>query len=292
MEGILTALAVPFKDGKIAEDYLINHVSSLIRDGVHGFFVLGSISQGPLLTAEERAKVLNILSEYAGNKYVIVQVGGTDWDTIVATVRDAERHNVTGIATIPPIYYKPDYEALKRYLLKLMELTSLPIYIYNFPKAVGFDVTPDILERLLKDGVKVVGIKDSVTDMAEIMGHIVLGIDVFNGIDAVLLSSLIMGAKGGVSGLSNYVPNLIVGIYNAYKEGDLNKARELQGLVYKIYNIMSKYPFPSAHYSLVKLLRYDFGTTKEPLIRPLTREEESKLASELRAIGLNVRNYE
>lgn len=36
-------------------------------------------------------------------------------------------------------------------MLKLMELTSLPIYIYNFPKAIGFDLIPGILERLLKD---------------------------------------------------------------------------------------------------------------------------------------------
>ncbi len=199
MEGILTALAIPFKDGKIAEDYLVNHVSSLIKDGVHGFFVLGSISQGPLLTAEERAKVLSILSEYAGSKYIIAQVGGTDWETIVATIRDAERYNVTGIATVPPIYYKPDYDTFKKYLLKLMELTTLPIYIYNFPRAVGFDVTPDILERLLKDGVKIAGIKDSITDMAEIMGHVILGIEVFHGFDALLLLSLTIGAKGGAS---------------------------------------------------------------------------------------------
>ena len=286
----MTALAVPFRNGRISEDDLINHVSSLVKDGVHGFFVLGSISQGPLLTAEERVKVLSILSEYADGKYVIAQVGGTDWGTIMATIRDAEKYNVTGIATIPPIYYKPDYEGFKAYLLKLMELTSLPIYIYNFPRAVGFDVTPDILERLLKDGVKVAGIKDSVTDITEIMGHVVLGINVFNGIDALLLPSLVIGAKGGVSGLSNYVPNIIVGIYKAYKEGDLNKARELQVLAYKIYNIISKYPFPSAHYSLVKLLRYDFGTVKEPLIHPLTKEEELILASELSAVGSSI-NY-
>lgn len=286
MRGVLTALAVPFKENKLQKDQLIEHVNSLIRAGINGFFILGSIGQGPLLTKEERTEVLKIMRENAYNKYVVVQVGGTDWDTIVSTVKEAEKYEATAIATLPPIYYKPDYETLKRYLTKLSNLTTLPLYIYNYPRNVGFDVTPEILGKLLSDGVKVSGIKDSVTDITEIMGHINLGIEVFNGFDAMILPTLLMGGKGCVSGLSNAVPELVVSVYKYAIEGYIEEARKAQMILYKLFNVVNNYPLPSAHYSLIKLLRYDFGTVKEPLVRPLSDEEEKKLKTELKQLGL------
>ncbi|ARM75451.1 dihydrodipicolinate synthase family protein [Acidianus manzaensis] len=286
MKGVLTALTIPFRENKLAEDDLINHVNSLIKAEVNGFFLLGSVGQGTLLTAEERTRVLDIVKENIDNeKYIVVQIGGTDWNTILTTIKEAEKHEATALATIPPIYYKPDYETLRRYLEKITNLTSLPIYIYNIPRNVGFDVTPEITARLLHNGIKISGIKDTTQDITEIIGHISLGIDVFNGIDAMILPSLIVGGKGCVSGLSNAIPELIVSIYKNTIKGNIEEARKIQLQVYKLFQIVGKYPSPSIHYELVKLLRYDFGNVKEPLIRGLTEDEEKELKLQLDSLG-------
>lgn len=290
MRGILTGLALPFRENKLNKNELIEHINSLVKADVDGFFVLGSIGLGPILSKEEKKEVLDILKEtIPGNKYLVVQVGGTDWDTIVFTVKEAEKHEASAIATVPPIYYRADYETLKRYLLKLSKLTSLPLYIYNFPKNVGLDITPDILGKLLQDEIKIVGIKDTTPDMIEIIGHINLGIEVFNGIDSMTLPTLVMGGKGCISGLSNAIPELVVSIYKNVVYGNFEEAKKSQIIVSRMYNIVSKYPYPAIHYSLIRLLRYDFGNVKEPLVRNLTEEEEKALKNELKSIGFKIR---
>ena len=288
MEGVLPAVAIPFKGSSVDAEGLLNHALSLIKAGVDGFFALGTTGQGILLNVNERRVALEALRQ-ANPRYLVVQVGSPDWDTVTETVKLAERLEADAIATIPPIYYRPDYETLRRYLEKITGLTSLPLYIYNIPQNTGFNVTPELAQRLIKDGVRLGGFKDSTGDLAQIMGFVDLGLSVFNGADRLIVPSLIVGAKGTISALANSVPELVVEAYRAFKAGDMARAMEVQRRLSRLRDAIGKYPSPAVHYSLVKLLRYDFGSVKEPLVRGLSSQEEASLASELRSLGFSVR---
>ncbi|MGC8569927.1 MAG: dihydrodipicolinate synthase family protein [Caldivirga sp.] len=289
MEGVLVALAIPFKSGKVDVDGLITHVSSLVKDGVDGFFPLGTTGIGVLLNLEERETVVKAVAEASGGKPIVVQVGSLDWDTVSGTVKLAERYGASAIASIVPIYYRPDYETIRRYFMKLNQLTELPTFIYNIPGNTGFNVTPDIVARLIKDGVRITGVKDSSGDLGQVMQFIEMGLEVFNGSDHMIAPSIIVGAKGCISALSNSITNLIIDTYRKARNGNVNDALKTQALVTKVRDTVNKYPRPAVHYSLVKLLKYDFGSVKEPLVRGLTSEEEESLASELSKLGLRVR---
>ncbi|WP_291999003.1 dihydrodipicolinate synthase family protein [Caldivirga sp.] len=289
MEGVLVALAIPFKNGKVDANGLITHVSSLVKDGVDGFFPLGTTGIGVLLNLEERETVVKAVAEASGGKPIVVQVGSLDWDTVSGTVKLAERYGASAIASIVPIYYRPDYETIRRYFMKLNQLTELPTFIYNIPGNTGFNVTPDIVARLIKDGVRITGVKDSSGDLGQVMQFIEMGLEVFNGSDHMIAPSIIVGAKGCISALSNSITNLIIDTYRKARNGNVNDALKTQALVTKVRDTANKYPRPAVHYSLVKLLKYDFGSVKEPLVRGLTSEEEESLASELSKLGLRVR---
>lgn len=289
MEGVLSAIAVPFRDGRLDYEGLVNHVESLIKAGVDGFFPLGTTSQGILLNLDERRLVLETVFEHAKGKYVVVQVASTDWNVTIETIRMAERYGADAVASIVPLYYRPDYDTLRRYFSKLAELTKLPIYIYNIPGNVGFNVTPDMVARLIKDGVRISGVKDSSGDIGQVASLVEQGIDVFNGSDHIIAHALAVGAKGCISALSNSIPELVVDIYRRFRSGDMKGAFETQRMVSRIREISGRYQRPAVYYSLVKLLKYDFGGVKEPLVRNLTQEEERRLAEELAAIGLKVR---
>ena len=289
MEGVLVALAIPFKNGKVDANGLITHVSSLVKDGVDGFFPLGTTGIGVLLNLEERETVVKAVAEASGGKPIVVQVGSLDWDTVSGTVKLAERYGASAIASIVPIYYRPDYETIRRYFMKLNQLTELPTFIYNIPGNTGFNVTPDIVARLIKDGVRITGVKDSSGDLGQVMQFIEMGLEVFNGSDHMIAPSIIVGAKGCISALSNSITNLIIDTYREARNGNVNDALKTQALVTKVRDTANKYPRPAVHYSLVKLLKYDFGSVKEPLVRGLTSEEEESLASELSKLGLRVR---
>ncbi|MGC9135782.1 dihydrodipicolinate synthase family protein [Caldivirga sp.] len=289
MEGVLVALAIPFKSGKVDVNGLITHVSSLVKDEVDGFFPLGTTGIGVLLNLEERETVVKAVAEASGGKPIVVQVGSLDWDTVSGTVKLAERYGASAIASIVPIYYRPDYETIRRYFMKLNQLTELPTFIYNIPGNTGFNVTPDIVARLIKDGVRITGVKDSSGDLGQVMQFIEMGLEVFNGSDHMIAPSIIVGAKGCISALSNSITNLIIDTYRKARNGNVNDALKTQALVTKVRDTVNKYPRPAVHYSLVKLLKYDFGSVKEPLVRGLTSEEEESLASELSRLGLRVR---
>ncbi|MFB6470542.1 MAG: dihydrodipicolinate synthase family protein [Vulcanisaeta sp. AZ3] len=288
MEGIFVALAIPFKDGKLDTDSLANHVDSLTKAGVDGFYPFGTTSQGPYLTIEERRSALEIISKHT-NKQLMVHVFSTNWDDVVETVRLAERYGAIAISSIPPIYYKPDYETLKKYYTKLSSLTRLPILIYNIPQNTGFNVTPDLVARLLNDGVRIAGVKDSTGDITQLMGHVRLGITVLNGADSTILPALMIGAKGCISAMSNAFPEVMREMFNDFKAGRLQSAMEKQDLLARVRELIRDYPGVDAYYKLVHLLRYDFGTVKEPYQRPLSNEEVQRLRDGLVRLSLKPR---
>ena len=103
MEGIFVALAIPFKNGRLDTDSLANHVESLTKAGVDGFYPFGTTSQGPYLTIEERRIALETIMKHT-NKQLIVHVFSFDWNEVVETIRLAERFGAIAISSIPPIY--------------------------------------------------------------------------------------------------------------------------------------------------------------------------------------------
>jgi dihydrodipicolinate synthase/N-acetylneuraminate lyase len=288
MEGLFVALAIPFKNGKLDLDSLIRHIESLTKAGVDGFYPFGTTSQGPYLTINERREVLELLAKHT-NKQLIVHVFSFNWDEVVDTVKLAEKYGAVAISSIPPIYYRPDYETIRKYYLKLSEQTKLPIFIYNIPQNTGFNVTPDLVARLISDGVRIAGIKDSTGDITQIMGHVRLGITVFNGADTTIVPALMVGAKGCISAMANVFPELMREMIDDFRAGKLQVAVEKQELIAKVRDLIRDYPGVDAYYRLVHLLRYDFGTVKEPYLRPLSNEEVQKLRDGLVRLGLKPR---
>ncbi|GAB6947111.1 4-hydroxy-tetrahydrodipicolinate synthase [Vulcanisaeta sp. JCM 16161] len=288
MEGIFVALAIPFKNGKLDEESLARHVASLTKAGVDGFYPFGTTSQGPYLTLEERREALDVISRNT-NRQLMVHVFSFDWQDVVETVRLAERYGAVAISSIPPIYYKPDYETLRRYYEKLSQLTKLPIFIYNIPQNTGFNVTPDLIAKLLSDGVRIAGVKDSTGDITQIMGHVRLGITVLNGADSTILPALMVGAKGCISAMANVLPEVMRDMFNDFRAGKLQSAMEKQDLIARIRELIKEYPGVDGYYKLVHLLRYDFGTVKEPYLRPLSDTEVQRLRDGLMRLGLKPR---
>jgi len=288
MEGIFVALAIPFKNGRLDTDSLANHVESLTKAGVDGFYPFGTTSQGPYLTIEERRIALETIMKHT-NKQLIVHVFSFDWNEVVETIRLAERFGAIAISSIPPIYYRPDYETLRRYYTKLSEATKLPIYIYNIPQNTGFNVTPDLVAKLINDGVKIAGVKDSTGDITQIMGHVRLGITVLNGADSTILPALMVGAKGCISAMANVLPEVMRSMFDDFKAGRLQSAMEKQDLIARVRELIRDYPGVDGYYKLVHLLRYDFGTVKEPYLRPLSEPEVQRLRDGLIRLGLKPR---
>lgn len=64
---------------------------------------------------------------------------------------------------------------------------------------------------------------------------------------------------------------------------------EKQDLIARVRELIRDYPGVDGYYKLIHLLRYDFGTVKEPYLRPLSEAEVQKLREGLMRLGLKPR---
>ena len=142
IKGIIPALITPFKeDGAIYETALRNLVDHLIESGVGGFYLTGSTGEGFLMTAEERKKVVEIVIEQTAKRVpIIVHVGTIDTKTAEDLAKHAYDSGANAISSVPPFYYRFEFNEIYNYYKDLASAAPLPLVIYNIPATTGVEI--------------------------------------------------------------------------------------------------------------------------------------------------------
>ena len=200
---------------------------ALVKDGVHGLVVMGTVGENNSLEADEKRDVLRAAVESV-NKRVPVIVGVSEMDTkrAIAFARDAERIGADGLMLLPAMVYVPTEAELVAHFKAVAKETGLPIMLYNNPPAYRVSVGIEAIKQLA-DIPNIVCLKESApdtrrfTDLYNAVGDKIM---LFAGLDDVALEGLILGAKGWVSGLTNAFPKESLAFYDAYKRRDLDTA--------------------------------------------------------------------
>ena len=204
--------------------------AALVRDGVHGVVLLGTVGENNSLTAEEKRTVLKGAVETVGGRVpLIAGVSELTTASAVAYARDAERIGVDGLMVLPAMVYVPTPAELEYHLRAVAQATSLPIMLYNNPPAYRVNIEIETLERLAELR-NIVAIKESApdprrfTDLVNALGERYV---LFAGLDDVVFEALTLGARGWVSGLTNAFPAESLALYEAIRADDLERARRI-----------------------------------------------------------------
>jgi dihydrodipicolinate synthase/N-acetylneuraminate lyase len=204
--------------------------SALVRDGVHGLVVLGTVGENNSLSADEKRAVLKAAVESVGGKVpIIAGVSELTTPSAVAYARDAERIGVNGLMVLPAMVYVPTAAELEHHILAVARESSLPIMLYNNPPAYRVNIELDTLQRLAQQP-NIVAVKESAPDsrrFTDIFNALGDRFVVFAGLDDLAFEGLCLGARGWVSGLTNAFPKESLLLYEALKAGDLVKARKV-----------------------------------------------------------------
>jgi len=292
IEGIVTALVTPFNlEGELDENALERIVEFQIAKGVHGLYPCATFGEGPTMTLEQRKRVAEIVIQKSRRRIpVVVQVGASDASTTIELARHTEHAGADAIAVVTPYYYNPDEKALVEYYRQVSENVTIPVFIYNIPYRTTVNITPDIALKIVAAAPQVRGIKDSSRDFMQVLEYIEkLPRDfiILNGADAYILPALIMGAAGAMSAYSNAFPELYVSLYDLFKKGDYDKAREVQfkiNLTRRILRLHAQ-PFIQPVKEAMKMRGIPGGFVKRPL-RPMTEQEIDDLKSRLKKLDL------
>ncbi len=280
IKGVIPPLTTPFtEEGLIFEEGLKNLLDFQIEGGSHAVFLCGTYGSGPLMSPDQRKKVVEIANKHIkGRIPIIAHVGTTNTRDSIELSKHAEQNGAKLVAAVPPYYFRHDEDTVFEYYKQLINSIEIPVYIYNNPKTSGFTVTPSFLAKLADIGLK--GIKDSRFSFVE-FSHMVLELADHKeftfviGTESLLLPAMLIGAKACVSGLANAFPELVVSLYNATVEGDYNKAAKLQ---LKVNEARRALHIPNSTNAACYAMLRERGVEVGYPIRPILQVKEDKLS--------------
>ena len=229
--GVYPALTTQFRaDESLDLDSTARHLDALIKAGIDGVIMLGTVGEGTSLSASEKLDVLRMALETSAGR-IPVMSGVAEFTTAQACrhAKDCEKLGLAGLMVLPAMVYKGDTRETMSHFKTVARASGLPVMIYNNPVSYGVDVKPEQFAELATEPT-IVAIKESsddprrITDLATLFGDRFI---LFSGVDDLVLESVLLGAQGWVSGLVNAFPNENRVLWELATSGQWEKAREL-----------------------------------------------------------------
>jgi len=152
LSGIFPPITTPFyPDGEVYYKKIEANVERYSRTPVAGIVVLGSTGEAILLSDQERRDVLKTaLAAAAPNKVMIAGTGiESAHETLRLTEYAAELGYDAAMVRTPHYYKKQMFPAnLLAFYRTVADRSALPIIIYNFPQATGYDIPAEVVIEL------------------------------------------------------------------------------------------------------------------------------------------------
>ena len=290
-EGISPALVTPFTDdGKaVDEERLRALVNHCIKLGVHGVVPCGTTGEFVNLTTEEKKRVVDIvMDEVNGKVSVVVGAGASGTDQALEMTKYAKDAGADAALIVTPFYLKPKDRGIYEHYYTIASEVDLPIILYNIPQCTGVQLPWQMVEDLAQIP-NIVGLKDSSGQLSFILAVLEKVRDKINvlcGHDEVMVAALAAGCSGAILASANVIPDIWVEIYNHVKNGELQKARELQYKVQKMARIIAGSGAVGTKAAL-NMMKVKVGPVRKPLSvgGELTYEAREELRIELEKLG-------
>ena len=165
LHGIFPPITTPFyPDGKLYFRKLEQNVEQYCRGPIAGIVVQGSTGEAVLLNDEEKREVFRSAREVAADDKVLIASTGVESaiDTLKLTEYAAELgYDVAMVRT--PHYYKGQMNNpanMLAFYRFVCDRSPLPVIIYNFPQATGYDMPAELVIELAEHP-NLIGIKES-----------------------------------------------------------------------------------------------------------------------------------
>lgn len=235
--GIVIPLPTVFEpDGEVDFPLMERLVDFYLDAGVHGFFVLGSIGQGPAMRLDQREETAAfVLRRVAGRIPCIVHVGTPDVQSAVRLAERAERDGASAVAVVPPYYYSDhsEYELAEHYR-RVAAAVSIPLVVYDNPQYSGIPMPPERVARLREAIPSLRGIKLNIMDLDRAYEYRQLlpdDVAIWTGSVSYVLPGVPYGFDGAINPPTLHVPELTVALWDAVVGEDWPRAFELHGRV-------------------------------------------------------------
>ncbi len=229
--GVFPAVTTQFRsDFSVDLDATHAVISGLVRDGVSGLVICGTVGENTSLSVEEKISLVEVAKDAAAGRVPVIS-GVAEFTSLNASkvAKEVQRVGADGIMLMPALVYSSKPFETAAHFRSVASSIDLPVMVYNNPPIYKNDVTPDILISLA-DCDNIVCFKDSSGDtrrFIDVRNEVGDRFVLFAGLDDVVLESIAVGAVGWVSGMSNAFPKEGETLFRLAKAGRFAEAMPL-----------------------------------------------------------------
>ncbi len=279
-DGVYTIMPTPFSDdGALDTESLAGLTEFLVDRGIDGVMVLGVMGEAPKLSQEEQDDVVRTtVAAAAGRIPVYAGSGAAGTDLAIAKSARAVELGAAGLLVAPPPVQNDG--VIVEYYRRIGAAVGSPIILHDYPATTGIRMSPELVVRLHAEveQVQVIKLEEPPTG-PKISALRALGSDIgiVGGLGGTyFLEELERGADGMMTGLS--YPELLVAIHQAYRAGNLARAREI---FYRTCPLL-RYEFqPGVGLALRKEAYRQRGAIRSAFVRHPGAQIDEQLRSEL-----------
>ena len=278
-KGAGVAIATPFnEDTTVNYDKLAELINWQIEEGTDAIIICGTTGESATMSEAEHSRVIKFcVDTVAGRVPVVAGTGSNCTKTAIELSRQAEADGADGLLLVTPYYNKATQKGLIAHYKAIAESVSLPIILYNVPSRTGCNILPETVAYMCKNIKNIVAIKEATGNISQIakVKHLCGDdIDLYSGNDDQVVPIMSLGGIGVISVLSNVAPKKTHEMCQAFLDGDVKKACEIQlkalPLVEALFCEVNPIP--------VKAALNMMGREAGPLRAPLTEMEEANKA--------------
>lgn len=273
-KGTGVALVTPFKaDQSIDTDALTRIVNHVIDNGADFLVVLGTTSEAPTLTKDEKNLIIStILKDNAGRLPILLGMGGNNTQAVIEAVKAQDFAGIDGILSVVPYYNKPNQRGMKAHFEAIADASPVPVVVYNVPGRVGVNLQAATCMELAEHP-NIIAVKEASGNLQQIMEILrdkPADFDVLSGDDGITQPLMALGATGVISVAANAYTSQFSRMMKAQKEGKTDEALRMHYAMLKMNQLI----FADGNPAGIKCLMSHIGLCENVLRLPLVTANE------------------
>jgi len=299
-QGVIPAVLLPFDDAlAIDEASFRTHLRAVAgTPGLAAITVNAHSTEVASCAFEEQRRVLDIAGDTIGDRLPLVNGVWADGSLEAARIaRMATQAGAAALLVFPPAPFTLGQtpEMALAHFKRIADASDLPIIVFQYPLATGQGYPSETLVRLAQEVPTIAAIKDWAGNVPQHEMHIRLlqnlprPVNVLTTHSAWLLSSLVLGCNGLLSGSGSVIADLQAELFRAVQAGDLPAARRLNDRIYPLARVFYAEPWSDMHNrmkeALVLLGRLPRAVVRPPLVK-LGDAEIARIGAALAQSGL------
>jgi len=299
-QGVIPAVLLPFNDDiSIDEKSFRAHLRQVgATPGLSALTVNAHSTEVASCTFDEQRRVLDIAQEEIGSRLPLVSGIWADGSFEAARIaRMATAGGASALLVFPPAPFTlgQSAEMAVAHFKRIADASDLPIIVFQYPLSTGQGYPRETLLRMAEEIPIIRAIKDWCGNVQQHEMHVRVlqslprPVNVLSTHSAWLLSSLVLGCNGLLSGSGSVIPDLQAELFHAVAAKNLAEAQRLNNRIYPLACAFYAEPWTDMHNrmkeALVLLGRLPRATVRPPLVK-LGRTELARIRVALVESGL------